>query len=198
MRLHPEATFDALFVANKVQLEVGSFVAQDIHLLAYLGCLLWLYRGLAVSDWGYPFVGTELGAPYSRDIDTALDALQLRGYFVRARERLRVTEAAHEALSDLVALSLNQDRAECLGAACASTTAFSLGMVGSAVAEEPDLRRARDVPMKRRLLEQSAHTQLFKQFDALRQALHQKGNDLRVPSVVWLEALYRCSSLNKA
>lgn len=193
MRLNPDATFDCLFMADRLGQETGTFTAPALHLFGYLGCLLWLYHRRAVSDWGYPFVGTELGAPFSQDIDSAVKALVERGYFARIQERLHMTETARAILGDLGGLSLNQERAECLRAACASTAAFSAGMVGNALAEEPELRRARAMPMSRRLLEESAQSQLYLQFEALRGALRQVGDDLRVPAVVWLEALYRSS-----
>jgi hypothetical protein len=191
MRLNPDATFDCLFMANRLGQETGTFTAPELHLFGYLGCLLWLYRRRAVSDWGYPFVGTALGAPFSQDIDRAVKALLDRGYFAPFQDRLRMTEAAEAILHNVRGLSLNQERAECLWAACMSTAAFSVGMVGNALAEEPELRRARAMPMSRRLLEQSAQSQLYLQFEALHGALRQLGDDLRVPAVVWLEALYR-------
>lgn len=191
MRFNPDAAFDCLFIADRLGQETGSFTGAELHLFGYLACLLWLYRRRAVTDWGYPFVGTELGAPFSQDIDMSIKGLTERGYFVSIHERLRMTNSGRAILRDLAGLSLNQERAECLHAACASTAAFSVGMVGNALAEEPELRRARALPMSRQLLEESAQSQLYLQFEALRGALRQVGDDLRVPAVVWLEALYR-------
>jgi hypothetical protein len=64
-------------------------------------------------------------------------------------------------------------------------------MVGNALSQEPELRRAQALPATRLLLEESAQVQLYTQFDALRQALSQQSDDLRLPAVVWLSALYR-------
>jgi len=191
MRLNPEATFDCLFLADRLQQESGTFSAPEIHLFGYLACLLWLYRRRPVTDWGYSFVGTELGAPFSLDIDQTVKALVGRGHCARVQERLRMSEFAEQSLRELNSLVLNQERAECLHAACASTAAFSPGMVGAALGQEPELRRARAVPMSRPLLEVSARQQLYVQFDALRHSLGQERGDLRVPAVVWLAALYR-------
>jgi len=193
MRLNPEATFDCLFLADRLQQESGTFSAPEIHLFGYLACLLWLYRRRPVTDWGYSFVGTELGAPFSLDIDQTVKALVERGHCARVQERLRMSEFAEQSLRELNSLVLNQERAECLHAACASTAAFSPGMVGTALGQEPELRRARAVPMSRPLLEVSARQQLYVQFDALHHSLGQERGDLRVPAVVWLAALYRSS-----
>jgi len=194
-RLNPDATFDCLFLANRLHIQRASVSAQEIHLFAYLACLLWLYRQRAVSDWGYAFVGTELGAPFSRDIDVALKELLERGYLRKVHDRVSPTEFANQPLRDLTELGMNQDRTECLRAACSSTAAFSVGMVSNALAKEPELSRAKAIPSSRLLLEDAARSQLYVQFEALRTALHQRSNDLRLPAVVWLSALYR---LNKS
>ena len=194
MRLNPYATFDCLYLANRLQIHRESCSPQEVHLFAYLACLLWLYRQKAVSDWGYDFMGTELGAPFSLEIDLSLKELHERGYIRKLHNRLRTTELAAQPLSETVGLIMNKERTECLEAACSSTAAFSIGMVSSALAEEPELSRSRATPSSRILLEDAARSNLYIQFEALRSALHERDNDLRLPAVVWLSALYR---LNK-
>ena len=191
MRLNPDATFDCLFVANRLQSQRLSFSVQEIHLFTYLACLLWIYRERIVSDWGYEFVGTELGAPFSREIDTALKELLSHGYFRKIHDRILLTKLAEQPLQELSELTINQERAECLHAACSSVAAFSVGMVSNALAKEPELMRAKALPSSRMLLEDAARSQLYVQFDALRKAVGQRSNDLRLPAVVWLTALYR-------
>jgi hypothetical protein len=191
MRLNPDATFDCLFVAQRLQATTNSFAAPEIHLFAYLACLLWLYSRRAITDWGYEFVGTELGAPFSRQIDVTLKELLDRGFFSRIQDRLRMTQIAEEELQGLARLSLHFDRIDCLKAACACMASFSVGMVTSALAEEPELKRAQSVPANRRLLEEAGRAQIYAQFEALHSALAQHGDDLRLPAVIWLGALYR-------
>jgi len=197
MRLNPDATFDCLYVANRLQIKQLSISPQEIHLFTYLACLLWLYRERVVSDWGYDFVGTELGAPFSRDIDTVLKGLLTRGYFQKMHDRVHLTKLAEQPLHDLSGLIINQERIECLQAACVSTAAFSVGMVSSALSKEPELMRAKAFPSSRFLLEDSARSQLYIQFDALRRAVSKQSNDLRLPAIVWLTALYRFDEMNK-
>ena len=197
MLLNPEATFDCLFMADRLERETGTFTVPELHLFAYLSCLLWLYRHRALADWGYSFVGTELGAPFSLDIDGVIRELQDRGYLVRVHDRLRTSDEAEQQLQDFSSLSLYAERQECLGAACSSTLAFSAGMVGSALAQEPELRRARSVPVTRNLLGDVAQEQLYEQFDVLHRALGGELMDLRVPAVVWLSALYKSIDLNE-
>ena len=87
--LNPAATFDCLFVARRLQHLNGSFSIPELHIFGYLACLLWLYRNQPISDWGYTFVGTELGAPFSQDIDTAANEFLEHGLFHRTHEHLK-------------------------------------------------------------------------------------------------------------
>lgn len=191
MQLNPDAAFDCLFVADRLERDRGMITKAELHLFGYLACLLWLYRQRPLSDWGYSFVGTELGAPFSLDIDNAIWEFQDRGYLLRNEERLSLSELAQQELQEFLGLSLNEERGECLRAACSSTSAFSRGMVASALSQESDLRRARIVPNSRVLLGEAAQRVLYEQFDALHRALNVANIDLRVPAIVWLAALYK-------
>jgi hypothetical protein len=190
-RLNPDVTFDCLFLANRLQTEEGTFATQEIHLLAYLACLLWLYRQQTVTDWGYSFVGTELGAPFSKEVDAALKELIERSHIRRIEHRDTLTDLARERLNELSSHAINQERIEFLEAASASIAVFSIGMVSNALANEPELRRSRAVPSSRPLLEEIGRTQIYSHFQALRNALGQRGPDLRLPAIVWLSALYQ-------
>jgi hypothetical protein len=195
MQLNPDATFDCLFIGHHLQATTGSFANAELHLFAYLSCLLWLYRRQVVTDWGYEFAGTELGAPFSQQIDLAVNELLARGYFLRLGDRLQMTDDAEQDLRTFAELELNRDRIECLQAATASTTALSIGMVATALAHEPELSRARALPANRLLLDELGRTQLYTQFDVLRQGLNQESRDLRLPAIVWLAALYRAEEI---
>jgi hypothetical protein len=190
MALQPEATFDSLFVMRHLQTRNGGFSIAEVHLFGYLACLLWMYRKEPVADWGYSFVGTELGALFSPQIEDSIKELQDSGYILRDGEKFCLAPIAEETLDSLTGMLTFHDRAECLLASCASTAAFSVGMVQCALSQEPELKRAQEIPLKRQLLEDIAQTQLYAQFEALREGLKTDSKDLRLPAVVWLTALY--------
>src|SRR5690348_16067138 len=102
MPLNPTATFDCLFLMQRLQGHLTKVAVAEIHLFAYLACLLWVFREKPVADWDYAFVGTDLGAPFSQDIAEAIKAMVGRGYFSRdIQSTLRWTNAASEALGEL-------------------------------------------------------------------------------------------------
>lgn len=190
MKLNTKATFDVLYITCSLQRTAGGVVAAELHLFAYLACVLWLYSGRAADNWGYTFVGTELGAPYSCDVDSAIRELAARGFLVDSARRMQPSTLARDRLRVFQDLQLNRDRVDCLRAACASTSVFSLGMIGGALAQDPELKRARTVALTRELLGSPARASLYHHFEALRTSLPQRDIDLRVPAVVWLAALY--------
>jgi hypothetical protein len=53
MQLNPDASFDSVFMASSLRRDTGTFAAAEIHLFAYLACILWLYRERSLADWGY-------------------------------------------------------------------------------------------------------------------------------------------------
>lgn len=184
-----DALFDCLYLSQVLQDKSGAFGRYELHIFSYLACLLWLFRNRAVADWGYEFVGTELGAPFAREIDSSLDYLMNGALVVRDGERLRTTGRAAILLQDVVDLELNRDRVECLEAAGACLTAYSMGMVSTALANEPELFRAAINRNSKRLFDESAVDEIYGHFTALKQGLGSRDSDLRVPAVVWLSAL---------
>lgn len=186
-----EAKFDCLLIGSRLTKLNGDFTPSGIHLFGYLACLLSIYRQNSASDWGYGFVGTELGAPFSMELSRAIEESLKFGHFERAGQRLIATESAEDMLRDFLPLTFTNNRVDCVGAACASTAGLSVGMVWHALSNEPDLSRSHTTPASRPLLEDGAQRQLYSQFEALRSALQNRGSDLRVPAMVWLTSLYR-------
>jgi hypothetical protein len=191
MLLNPLATYDSLFLADRLQRHLGAFAGAEIHLLAYLACLLSLYRETPLADWGYQFLSTELGAPYSREIDEAVHELARRGLLTRHDERMTISREAIHQLAELSELGLYKERLECLEAAADSIFAFSVGMVRSALSNDPELARSRDNPATRVLLESPGLDIIYEQFGIMAEVLGEERIDLRVPAVAWLTALFR-------
>jgi len=191
MHLKPLSTFDCLYLGSRLQRWLGGFSAAELHLLAYLACLLSLYHKIPVADWGYGFVGTEHGAPFSLEIKVAAQELENRGFFYSTQDKLQMTVAAEELLKELEGMSLYEERTDCLNAASSSIVAFSVGTVREALNNEPELQRAKQMPTNRVLLEEPGIDIIYEHFGLLREALGDRIKDLRLPAVAWLTALFR-------
>ncbi len=190
-RLNPNAALDCLFIVDYLRKHQENVTSQKVHLFSYLACLLWLFSEQALSNWEYNFVGTELGAPFSQEIDAVIEEFNERGYIIKHSSGLKLSELAVNRLKAFAGLSMNESRIKCLQAACETIMAFSSGMIGAALSNEPDLKRAYSIQDSRMLLEDSARDQLYVQFAALKKALKQNGTDLRLPALIWITALYQ-------
>lgn len=187
--LDPVATYDCLFISCRLQKRFEGFAPAELHLLAYLACLLSVYRKSPAADWGYGFIGTEFGAPFSQEIDRAIRELVERQLFSEKDDKLIAAPECFEETELFGSLSFYESRNDCLNGACASILAFSVGIVREALSQEPELNRAKALASTRELLDGPGLQLLYEQFDALTVALGSELRDLRLPSVAWLTAL---------
>jgi hypothetical protein len=191
VRLDPVSTYDAMHIIASLSKQGRRPSRAEIHLFAYLACLLWLYNQRPITDWGYTFIGTAVGGPFSSALESTLEELSSRRFLGQEGPQLTMSDEAEKRLHTMQLLSMYHERKLCLDAACASTTALSVGMVGAALSSDADLRRSRILETSVNLLNDTSLDQLYSEFHALRRAVHTTGRDLRLPAVVWLTALYK-------
>lgn len=172
--LKPIATFDCLFIGSRLQRWLGGFSSAELHLLSYLACLLSLYQRTPIADWSYGFVGTDHGAPFSPEINEAVQELENRGFFFSIKDKLQMTAIAEEILTKLENMSIYKERSECLNAATSSIIVLSVGVIREAMNNEPELQRAKQMPQNRVLLEDPTIGMIYDHFQILRDVLVKK------------------------
>jgi hypothetical protein len=186
------ASFDFLFITGRLCARFGTATLGEIHLFSYLACLLSLFRGQPVADWGYTFAGLDSGSPFSAELQAACPELEVAGLIVGKAETLTITPEGNRELEFLSTLQQFGPRKSYLTAALESLLSFPVGMVRNALSMEPGLRPALRLGGKRALLEETALGQLHEHFEALYSVLGET-HDLLVPSSVWLTYLLELS-----
>lgn len=189
MKINSLAFFDSLSIFNKLQNVNENATNGEIHLFAYLSCLLFLYSGQSVSEWGYQFAGTREGSPFSPDLAEAIFNLKLLGFLLEIENYIKLTDAGCEEYKLLLSLEQNTLREVYLKGACSSVLALPVGLVKNALLKEPELRRAVSLDSARVLLESPGVDLLKEQFSALKKAVGTNVEDLMIPTVVWLTFL---------
>lgn len=172
---------------------VEPFVHQETQLFGYLACLLFLYSGHPVADWGYSFVATPSGAPFSEALDAALKRNLAGGFLERDGELYTLTSRGEDEYRELSSLSLLASRDRYIEAASSSSLAIPAGVVGRAISQDPDIHAASELRSRRPLLDDTALAILSGHFESLREALGPETHDLLAPSLVWLRYMYRQS-----
>lgn len=189
--LNSYAAFDSLYVGRYLENALRNFAEAEVHLFAYLGCLLSLYRKQPVSDWGYGFSGTRNGAPFSVELNDSMAALRSAGMVTTEREYLNLTEPGKLECDGLSQLSINHERIGCLEGACGCLLTMPVGVVRDALFQEPMLKPAVRLSDARPLLERPGLTLIYDQFSELSDAIGVHVSDLLIPATVWLTYLSR-------
>lgn len=187
--MNPEATFDVLAIVAHLEPTVGRVLPSEVHLFSYLGCLLSLYSGNPVADWGYAFAGTVEGSPFSASVNEALGALRASSDLVGDGTGLALSAPGRNEYELLRTLGQNSHREEFLVGACSSVLALPVPVVRSALQQEPALRRVAAIAAPRPLLETVDLDGLYEQFKALASVIGAEVSDVMVPAVAWLTYL---------
>jgi hypothetical protein len=189
--LNSYAAFDSLYIGMYLEAALRNVAEGEIHLFAYLGCLLSLYRKRPTSDWGYSFSGTRNGTPFSVELNDSIAALKSAGLFRSDREYLNLTEPGKTECDNLSRLSLNHERTAYLDGACGCLLTMPVGVVKDALFQEPMLRPVLLFNDARALLEGPGLTLIYDQFAQLSEAIGVEVKDLLIPATVWLTYLSR-------
>ncbi len=194
--INPYSFFDALFVVDRVGKVLGNATLLEVHLFAYLACLLALYRGQPVAEWGYSFVGTKMGAPYSREIETAVASSVRKGFFRDLNSGFVLTERGAAEIQLLGDLNQNNLKQVYLEASCSMLLAFPVGIIREALFNEPGLKATVSLSASRALLTGASLELLYEHFSKLSQAVGVEIEDLMIPASVWVTYLSRISLSN--
>lgn len=187
--LNPEASFDTLYVVHEMGEQGVSVTSSEVQLFCYLACLLGLYDGRPVADWGYDFAATPSITPFSTACSDSLEALTLRRFVVEKEGAFSVSLAGERELNRWSQLSLLSTRATYLRGSTGAATAIPVAALGNGVALDPQIVRATRLRDSRPLLEEVGLSGVYEQFQALESALGGKIRDFMVPAVVWLSYL---------
>lgn len=187
--MKPDAYYDTLAISAKLADSFESVAPSEIHLFAYLSCLLSLYSGKTASDWGYGFVATENGSPYSPEVDDALRFLVREGYLYESNGYLTIIDEGLQDYVELGELMRNQEREPFLNGSCASVLAMPIGLIRQAISSDHDMNVAPAFGDTRGLLTDSSVEDLHEAFALLSREIGVGVNDLMVPAVVWLNYL---------
>jgi hypothetical protein len=187
--IDPSASFDALEILATVGERSGPLAEAEIHLFAYLSCLLSIFEGAPVSLWGYEFASTGSGSPYSEELSRALLSMARTGQVALSNNLFVLTPRGREFLSQVSELRDLLTRRRFLEAATSSVLTMSFGQFRYALMQEPGLRSARVAEYPRLLASGSSLEVLHDQFRVLSDAIGIQVRDLLVPAVVWLTFL---------
>lgn len=194
MSMNPEAHFDCLQISATLDAPLGGVTRLDLQRVAFLSCLLSIYTGEPVADWGYKFANTGDGLPFSDQLIHATESLVAADALVDRDGRLKITPRGCALLNHLSALELLSPRRPCLDAATASLLAVPGSVMAEGLQQEPTIAASRLHDSASMLLD-SPHIQtLHAHFEALAAVFPPGSSDLLSPSVLWLTYMAHANS----
>ena len=180
------AYYDCLAICSHLERNIGDTAIPEVHLFAYLSCLLSLYKDRPVSLWGYGFSVTSNGYPFSADLDEELEYLLSNNYLKGHNDYLEVTTSGKKRYETLDEFSIYVDRKIFIEGACSTVLAIPTGKVRRAIKMDSSISNAVALQQNSLLLGEGALRDIYKQFAVLSSVIGIDTEEMLVPAVVWL------------
>lgn len=189
-QIEPEAYCDVLFVLGDAPKSLLPMSIVEMHLFSYLSCILALFRGEALGNWGYQYAVTTDGFPFSAQFEEARKLLVEAGLVVSDDDghlRPRLPELAAEADTIMEIGSWSARRAV-IRAAMDCALALPLGAIRYAIGQTPGMSSAAKLRQRRLLLDPDDVTLLYDEYKVVHSILGAASDDVLSPAVIWLSA----------
>lgn len=183
---NPNAYYDCLAICANLEKYLGNTSRTEIHLFAYLSCLLSLFKEHPVSMWGYSFSVTSTSYPYSIDLDEEIVNLVNSDCLYRDNDFLKVTELGKKQYKFLSSLSQYAERELFIKGSCSTTLALPVGFVRKVVSHESEIASAVDLDQRSLLLGEGAINDMYRQFAIFSSIIEADTREMIVPAVLWL------------
>ncbi len=181
----PEAFFDSLSLAHKLDNFLDGFKLEEIHLFSYFSSILFLYKKNPVSDWQYKFTISETGYPFSEAIFEATTRHIQNGLFEEKETFYTITSRGNDEFNVFKELKDFVKREECLNAACKTSILVPYSQTLRALLNDPFLAKERQLENKSWI----DQTNVYPKFEELSNAIGVPVKDLIVPAVTWINLL---------
>tara|TARA_R110002020_G_scaffold304725_2_gene520529 strand:+ start:3114 stop:3698 length:585 start_codon:yes stop_codon:yes gene_type:complete len=183
-QVSPEAFFDSLSIAHKLDKYLDGFRLEEIHLFSYFASLLFLYKGNLIADWQHRYT-VKSGYPFSDSIQEAINRHITNGLFEESEDFFIITGRGTEEFLRFKKLSTLATREEYLNAACTTSILIPYSEAIRGLLNEPELKKA-EVLENKSWLEQK---DIYPKFKKLSVEVGIHSEDLLLPAVSWVNYL---------
>jgi len=187
----PEAFFDSLSLAHKLDNFLDGFKLEEIHLFSYFSSFLFCYRGNSIALWPHRYIAAN-GFPFSDTINEAIERHIQNGLFEFKSEYFTISGRGTDEFNKFKTLSIFTQREELLNAACTTTILIPYSQTVRALLSEPDLKKQVELNNNEWLNQMS----FYSQFKDISEAVGIKTNDLVIPAATWINFLLEKSKLD--
>lgn len=166
----PWASFDVLALVSHLGRVVGVPLRGELHLGAYLARWLAEYDGTD-RPWGYSFVATSAGAPFSDSLDVAMTELTESGLLIDVPYGLAFTQRGTAEFNFLRELGQLRWRETYASTVADIAELIPMGLLREAILSDADMQTAIRFGATRPLDAPSQSLRRMKEIRALRSAV---------------------------
>ena len=180
------AIFDTLYIVSRTSSQYSGISLSELNFLGYFSCLLSLYTGSAVSDWGYCFFKSEDGVPVSAELAESCDMLIGVNELKKNDICYDITPAGAAKLQFFEEMKCVRSRKECLQAACDCLLMDSIVGIISLISRDSVIKESYLHPLKCLNGEENSSLHIiYRQFEVIKNVIGFRRN-LLVPATSWL------------
>ena len=181
----PEAFYDTLSLAHKLDSYLDGFKLQEIHLFSFFSSFLFHYAGNPIGNWQHSYT-VEDGYPFSASLNEAILRHIQNGLFEEKEEFYSITGKGSDEFNKFKSLPSLSVREQYLNAACTTTIIVPYSQTLRALLNEPELKKVSKLNNNDWL----ELVNIYPEFEKISQAVGIHTKDLMIPAVTWVNYLY--------
>ena len=181
LNIIPEAFFDSLYLAKKLDDFLDGFKTEEIQLFAYFSLILHIYKGGDQFSWRYRFIVDEKGFPFSSDLYNAIDRHIKNGLFEQRNDYCIITGRGVDEFNKFKILSKFSKREFILNAACTTSILIPFSETRKALLNDPNLIKAKQMGGKREI-----DDVVYVRFKEISEAIGAPIDDVIIPAMTWI------------
>lgn len=177
----PEAYFDSLSIAHKLDNYLDGFSEREIHLFSYFSAILFHYNGNPVQDWKYKFIIDDEKYPHSKVLNDALENNLKNGYFENIENFLTITGRGTDEFNKFKKLPTYKKREKYIDASCSTSVLIPYKETKKALLNDPNLVKTN------KLQNQDWIAFNNEKLKEITKELGAPSDELLIPAVSWIE-----------
>lgn len=191
-QVNPDAFYDSLSLAHKLDNYLDGFKLEEVHLFSYFSSILFLYDGNMVSEWDYRFVLDSNGYPFSNEVNDAINRHIQNGLFEAKSSFYSISGRGTDEFNRFRSLPTFSRREKFLDAACSTSILVPYTQTLRALLMDPEIKKVKEL-QNRSWLEQS---NIYEKFAEISQAVGVASEDLVIPAITWINYINERNSKN--
>jgi hypothetical protein len=180
-QVSPEAFFDSLSLAKKLDDFLDGFKIEEIHLFAYFSLILHVYNGGDSSSWGYGFIVDERGYPFSDVLSDAIDRHIKNNIFEKKIDYYIITGRGVNEFNRFKNLLDFASREKMVNASCMTGILIPFSETRKALLNDPNLSKTKVLGGKRAI-----DDTIYVRFQEISKAIGAPIDDVIIPAISWI------------